>query len=182
MNTHQGWKRFALAVAAASVLAVPTVASGAIDMFLKVGDMKGESLGEIDVLAWSWGLQRGGQAAVGPSRAARGACVSALSVTNYIDLATPDLLQSVATGRTFPQATLTVRKAGARPLEFLVLTFTNVTVSSESTDGSGGEDRLTENISLEFQSVQGHYVQQAPDGSQGGQPKCGFSAAACPNK
>ena len=37
----------------------------AVDMFLKIGDIKGESAddkhaGEIDVLAWSWGMSQSG--------------------------------------------------------------------------------------------------------------------------
>ena len=54
-------KRFATTVSlAATLVACPTAASAATDMFLKLGDIKGESLDdkhkdEIDVLAWSWG-------------------------------------------------------------------------------------------------------------------------------
>lgn len=42
---------------------------------------------------------------------------------------------------------------------------TNVSVVSYSTGGSGGEDRLTENVVLHFASMQGAYVTQNPDGS-----------------
>jgi len=52
-----------MAVAAAGTA---TAAAAATDIFIKLGDIKGESVdakhkGEIDVLSWSWGL-------VGPSR------------------------------------------------------------------------------------------------------------------
>ena len=51
------------ALAAAAAIAAPN-AVAAVDMFLKIGDIKGESTddkhkGEIDVLAWSWGLGGG---------------------------------------------------------------------------------------------------------------------------
>lgn len=49
------------------------------------------------------------------------------------------------------EAVLAVRKAGDRPYEYLVLRMTNVLVTSFSTGGSGGEDRLTENVTLRFQ-------------------------------
>ena len=41
----------------------------------------------------------------------------------------------------------------------------DVLVSSVSTGGSGGEDRLTENISLNFRKVKYSYKMQKPDGS-----------------
>ena len=42
----------------------------AVDMFIKLGDIKGESQdkthkGEIDVLAWSWGMAKSGTTHVG---------------------------------------------------------------------------------------------------------------------
>ena len=48
----------------------------AVDMFIKIGDVKGESKDkthkeEIDVLAWSWGVSNSGcaQPAAAPARA-----------------------------------------------------------------------------------------------------------------
>jgi type VI secretion system secreted protein Hcp len=40
-----------------------------------------------------------------------------------------------------------------------------VSVSAYQTGGSGGEDRLTENVVLHFESMQGQYRRQKPDGS-----------------
>ena len=50
---------------------------------------------------------------------------------------------------------------------FLKLGDINVSISSYATGGSGGEDRLTENISLHFLRMEGTYRQQQPDGSLG---------------
>jgi type VI secretion system secreted protein Hcp len=44
---------------------------------------------------------------------------------------------------------------------------TDVTISTYTTGGSGGEDRLTENVTLHFQKMEGSYRQQLPDGSLG---------------
>jgi type VI secretion system secreted protein Hcp len=80
------------------------------------------------------------------------------------------------TGPVAPNAVLVVRKAGEQQLEYLRLTMKNVTITSYQTGGSGGEDRLTENVVLHFGSMQGQYVQQKPDGSSG--PPITFAGTA----
>jgi type VI secretion system secreted protein Hcp len=142
----------------------------AIDEFLKIDGVPGESLddrhkGEIDVLAWSFGASN--SSAVG-SAAGGGAAkvhVQDLSVTKYVDRSSPTLMLACCTGKHIPKATLTLRKAGSRPVEFLVLELTDVLVSSVSTGGSGGEDRLTENITLAFAKFKYSYIPQKADGS-----------------
>ncbi|MEP6506288.1 MAG: type VI secretion system tube protein Hcp, partial [Betaproteobacteria bacterium] len=69
----------------------------AMDMFIKIGDLKGESVdkkhaGEIDVLAWSWGISNSGSAHVGGGAGAGKANVQDLSFTKYIDKSSPDLM------------------------------------------------------------------------------------------
>lgn len=143
-------------------------AMAAVDMFLKISDIKGESVDathrdEIQVLAWSWGES------TGTARTRRGvlpaACIQDLSLTKYVDSASPQLILNSVTGAVAPEAVLTMRKDGPSQIEFLVLTMTNVTVVSYSTGGSGGEDRLTESLALRFQSMKGEYRRQKPDGS-----------------
>ena len=76
-------------------------------------------------------------------------------------------------------AVLTMRKGGEKPIEFLLLEMSNVAVSSFSTGGSGGEDRLTENVTLHFDRIRGSYRQQLPDGSAG--PEVTFDiVGGCP--
>ena len=93
--------------------------------------------------------------------------VQDLSVTKYVDRCSPNLMQKCCTGEHYPEAILTVRKAGADPLEYLVITMKGVLVTSISTGGSGGEDKLTENITLNFAEFQSVYTPQVADGSGG---------------
>ena len=58
-----------------------------------------------------------------------------------------------------------MRKAGATPIEYIKIELTEVLVSAVSTGGSGGEDRLTENVTLNFAKVKFDYVPAKPDGS-----------------
>jgi len=155
----------------------------AMDMFIKIGDLKGESKdkthkGEIDVLAWSWGMSNSGSAHMGGGAGAGKANVQDLSLTKYIDLASPDLMLACCNGKHFPEATLTVRKAGETPLEYLKIKLTEILVTSVSTGGSGGEDRLTENVTLNFAKVNIDYVEQTEKGAVGGKPKMGWDIAA----
>ena len=92
--------------------------NGAVDMFIKIGDIKGESLDqshrdEIDVLAWSWGMSNDGTTHAGGGGGAGKVSMQDLSCTKYLDKSTPKLLEFCATGGHIPEAVLTVRKAGA---------------------------------------------------------------------
>jgi type VI secretion system secreted protein Hcp len=60
-----------------------------------------------------------------------------------------------------------VRKAGTKPLEYLTIKLEGVLISSISTGGSGGEDRLTENVTLNFAKYEVDYVPQNKDGTPG---------------
>jgi len=153
-----------------------------LDMFIKIGDLKGESrdkvhVGEIDVLAWSWGVSNSSLAQAGGGTGDGKCNVQDLSLTKYVDKASPSLLLACRKGAHFPTATLVVRKAGGKPLEYLKLTLTQVTVTAVSTGGSGGEDRLTENVTLNFAKVRVDYVEQKPDGGEGDKPTMTFSIA-----
>ncbi|MEP7706716.1 type VI secretion system tube protein Hcp [Paraglaciecola sp. 25GB23A] len=134
-------------------------------MFLKVGDIQGESIdsshaNEIDVLAWSWQLSQ--------SKDPANPIVRPIVITKYTDSASPPLYDLLLTGQVAKDATLTVRKAGGKvPLEYMIITMSDVTVSTVSNGGSGGEDRLTENISLNFSSACMKYTPLKPDGTLG---------------
>lgn len=140
-----------------------------LDMFLKIDTVKGESTDdkhkdEIDVLAWSWGLSQPA-APIGGGSGAGKVSVQGLSLTKYIDKSSPTLMLSTCNGKHFKQAMLTVRKPGTRALEYFKITMKDVLVSSVSMGGSAGEDRLTENITLNFSSFKEEYTPQKPDGS-----------------
>ena len=145
-------------------------AAAASDVFLKLGDIKGESTDkdhkdEIDVLAWSWGMSNT-VTDVGGGSAGK-ANVQDFTFTKFVDLSTTDIMLNTLTGERIPEATFVVRKGGSQPLEFLKITFTNVFITSVSTGGSGGEDRLTENVSMTFAKVKVEYTKQDPDGTAG---------------
>jgi type VI secretion system secreted protein Hcp len=155
----------------------------AVDMFMKIAGIKGEARDdkhkdEIDVLAWSWGVSQAGTMHVGGGMGAGKVNVQDLSFTKYIDKSSPDLLLACCNGKHYPEAKLTVRKAGETPLEYLTITMSDLIVTSLSTGGSGGEDRLTENVTLNFAAVKVRYVEQTKTGAPGATPEVGWDIAA----
>ena len=89
----------------------------AMDMFVKIGKLEGESKdsvhkGEIDVLAWSWGLSNSGSAQMGTGAGTGKVNVQDLSFTKWIDKSSTVLMMGCAKGTHYDEATLTVRKAG----------------------------------------------------------------------
>jgi type VI secretion system secreted protein Hcp len=144
----------------------------AVDMFLSLDGIKGESADkkhkeEIDLLAWSWGLSNTGTFHTGTGGGAGKANFQDISITKYVDKSTPDLNYACASGKHIPKAKLTVRKAGENPLEYLTYEFEKVLVSSMSIGGSGGEERLTENVTLNFEKVKMEYWTQGDKGAKG---------------
>jgi type VI secretion system secreted protein Hcp len=154
----------------------------AVDMFLKIEGIKGEALDEkhkdeIDVLAWSWGATQSGTTHVGGGSGAGKADFQDISVTKWVDKSSHALLKAVAVGTHIPSALLTVRKAGEKPLEYIKLTMKNCLISSVSTGGSGAEDRLTENITINFGNFDYEYTPQKEDGSGDAVLPFGFDIA-----
>ncbi len=157
----------------------------AVDMFLELDGVKGEtadkafkSKNAMDILAWSWGMSNTGTFHAGTGGGAGKANFQDLSITKYIDLASPNLMLFCANGKHVAKGTLTVRKAGENPLEYLKITLKNILVTSYSTGGSGGEDRLTENVSLNFAEVKVEYQQQAKEGGKAGSNDFDWNIAA----
>ena len=143
----------------------------AVDMFLKLSGVEGESLDkahgkEIDVLAWSWGASNSGSMHMGAGGGSGKVSFQDISVTKYVDKASKAILDYCTTGNHFKEGLLTVRKAGGKePLEYIKIGLKEVMITSVSTGGSGGEDKLTENITLNFKMFKYEYTPQKETGA-----------------
>lgn len=145
----------------------------AVDMFMKIEGVEGESVDkvhgkEIDVLAWSWGMSNSGTMHQGGGGGAGKANVQDLSFTKYVDASSHALLMSCSNGHHYTKANLVVRKAGGKgaPVEYIKIQMDEVLITSVSTGGSGGEDRLTENVTLNFSKVKFEYTAQSAVGGK----------------
>lgn len=156
----------------------------AVDMFMNMGAIKGESRdkiqgpkGDIDVLAWSWGMSQSGTTHMGGGGGSGKASFQDLSFTKYIDSATNALMTALATGEHQDTVVLTVRKAGDGQQKYILITMEQVLVTSISTGGSGGEDRLTENVTLNFGKVTFAYTPQDAKGTVAGDKTFAYDIA-----
>lgn len=125
--------------------------------------------GEIPVLAWSWGVANSADLHHSSTGAGGKANVQDISLTKYIDKSSHALLQACATGARLDKAILTVTNATGEQTDYLTIELSNgVMITSVSTGGSGGEDRLTENITLHFGKFEYKFQPQKPDGTEDG--------------
>jgi type VI secretion system secreted protein Hcp len=132
----------------------------AVDMFLKLDGVDGESVDVkyqkwIEVLSFSWGISDGSKATNPPGKSpnAKRAQVSDLSITKYLDTSSPKLFEKCCEGEHIGGATLVMRKAGDKPLEFYKIKLQDVLISSVQNGGAGG-GIATEFVSFSFASSQ----------------------------
>lgn len=142
----------------------------ATSIFARIGTIKGESRDakhkdEIEVLSWAWGLSQTGTAGHGGGGGAAKASFHDFTFTHHVDKASPLLMKACATGTHIKDATITVRKAGKGQQEYLVITMTDVLVSSVSTSVSAEGDATMESVGLAFAKVDLEYKPQKADGS-----------------
>ena len=142
----------------------------AVDIFAKLGDIKGESTDdkhrdEIEVLSFSWGVTNATHAGAGGGAAGK-PTFQDLSIVHRVDKASPQLLLACATGKHLPDATITHRKAGRGQQEHLIVKLNDVIITGVVHSGNAGQqDATSETVSLAFAKVHFEYKPQKQDGS-----------------
>ena len=139
----------------------------AFDMHIKFGkgkvEIKGASnhkvhKGDVPILAWSWGVSNTGDLHTGAGSASGGKANA--------------LLNACCTGARLENAWLYVTNATGEQTDFLTIELSEgVLVTSLSTGGSGGEDKLTENITLHFGKFKYSFQPQDDKGAKDGGTK-----------
>ncbi len=140
----------------------------AVDVFLKLGDIKGESKdsahkGEIDVLSWSWGVSQTGSMGHGGGGGAGKANFNDLSIMHAVDKASPVLMSKCATGEHIKEATLVSRKAGKGQQEYLIVKMNDILITS--VQPSGSSEHPMESVSMQFAKIDLEYKPQKDDGT-----------------
>jgi type VI secretion system secreted protein Hcp len=156
----------------------------AIDLFLKIDGIPGESQDaqhkdEIELESFSWGeTQPVPHAATGAGAGAGRVEIHDFHFVARISKASPKLLLACASGQHLRQATLTARKAGATPFEFLVVKLSDLLVTSYDVGGSAHQDAPpVDQVSLHFAKIEVEYRPQKPDGSPDAPVKAGWDVA-----
>lgn len=163
-------------VALAALLALALPAQAACEALLVIKGILGESqdrtyTNSIDCLAWAWGMSQSYNMHSSESNVVSRSSFQDLSITKYVDKASPLLMQSCAQGTVIADAQLIVRHSGASTNTYFKISLRELIIASVSTSGSGGEDRLTETITLNFAKVMFEYFPINPDGTQGSGPQ-----------
>jgi type VI secretion system secreted protein Hcp len=129
--------------------------------------------GEFPILAWSWGASNSGNMHSGATGASGGkASVQDISITKYIDACSNALWQACCTGARSDEAYLYVTNAVGEQTDYLTIHLSEgVLVTSISTGGSGGEDQLTENVTVHFGKFEYSFQPQTRDGAPDGGAK-----------
>ncbi len=142
------------------------------DIFLKIPGVDGESQDEkhkdeMQIDSYHVGGTQPVFGHQGTGLGAGKAMVHDMQLTKHHCKASAMLFISMLNGKHFPEATLTVRKAGEFPLDYLIIKMEDVIVSSHNSksDPAGGVG--TEHFALHFSTIEFTYVPQNKDGSAG---------------
>jgi type VI secretion system secreted protein Hcp len=140
------------------------------DIFLKLGDIKGEShddkhKDEIDVLSWSFGVSQAGASHGGGGGGVGKASFQDVTFTHNVDKSSATLMKLCATGEHIKKGVLVQRKAGKGQQEYLIVTMEDILVSSVQQSAAGGQGESMEQVSLNFAKIEVEYKPQKPDGS-----------------
>jgi type VI secretion system secreted protein Hcp len=151
----------------------------AVDMFVNFkSSIAGSALDkaksrELQISGFHFGGRRpsGTQAGQGP--AGRGALTD-LTFTKAADISSPNLFTSSMHGRPFSEVTLSVRKAGEKPLEYITLKMTKVVVAAYDLEGGDAKTKVgdialneIERVQLNFQKIEFTYSEQSDTGLSG---------------
>ena len=137
-------------------------------------DVKGESTrggyaGKIELLSFSHGVAMQITGDVSHSERTSGRpSHQDMTVTKYLDSASPVLNQSCCEGRTFPKVDIVIgRDDHGAVAELMRYTLKNVLISSISIGGGGG-DIPVESLTLNYNEITWNYHPQKPDGGSEG--------------
>ena len=140
------------------------------EYFLRIDGILGESddpehPDEIELLSFAWGLAQtaaGGGGGAGGGSAGK-AQFQELNVTMLGNRASPELFLAVANGAHVKEATLTVRRGGRKPFDYLVITLGDVLMTSLQQAGDG--DRVQEAATLSYGTIRWEYRRPTPAAS-----------------
>jgi type VI secretion system secreted protein Hcp len=147
------------------------------DIFLKIAGIAGESkdavhTGEIEVSSYRWKMEQQSSMMSGSGGGAGKATINDLEFIHQIDRASPNLMRYCLTGRHIPEVTLTVRKAGGNPLDFLKIKMGDVVITG--VEPIVAECSYWEHVKLSFARVKQEYVVQNEMGTSNGTVTASF--------
>ena len=158
----------------------------AIDAYLKIGDIKGESEDDkhkqwVEVSHVNWGVTqpRASTLSTAGGHTNGKADLSEVTFTKLADVASPILFQHCAMGKTIPSAVIEFMRADGdgKPITYFRIELENVMVSSFHPN-SGESGILTEQVHLAYSKIKVSYTRQKIAGGVAGSTSGGWDCAA----
>jgi type VI secretion system secreted protein Hcp len=151
----------------------------AVDMFLKITDIPGESRDdkhkdEIEIVSFSWAVSQSGTVSGGGGGGAGKTEFQDFSFAMPVSKASPKLFLACAKGEHLAEATLTVRKAGATQVDFLVYKLSDCIVSTYQEGADTGSELPGDAFTLNFAKIEISYKEQDPKGGVGAETQAGW--------
>lgn len=152
----------------------------AIDMFLKVDGVTGESKdanhkGWTDIISFAWGASQPGNMTVGGGGGAGKVNFNDLHVNAYIDKSTTAILKHCASGKHLRKVELSVCKAGGHQVEYARITLEEVLVTSVQYTGSDDGELIGVSYAFQAAKVKQHYWEQTASGGKGAETSAGWN-------
>jgi type VI secretion system secreted protein Hcp len=146
-----------------------TLSSSAVDFFLKIEGIPGESQdakhkGEIDVESWSWG-EKMDTHRQGTGLGAGKVDMRPFQFVMKVNKASPKLALACALGDHIKEAILYCRKAGKVPQEYYIVHLSTCLITSYETIAGDGTVVPLDKISMDFSKIEWEYREQKPDGT-----------------
>lgn len=145
----------------------------AVDMFLKIAGIKGESQkdghkDEIDIISFQFGASQTGSFHKGGTGGGAGkAEISDVSIVKEVDKSSPLLFKACATGQYLSDVLIYSQKAagpGQKALSYYEIKLTDAIVASHVNNGSSHGDAIMETIVFNTAKVEFKYTPQKADG------------------
>ena len=148
------------------------------DYFLKLDGIAGESTDakhkdEIELVSFSWGVTQsvvvsgsGGGAAAGRAK------FQDFHFVMRVNKASPQLFLASCSGKHIKEASLSVRRAVKKQLEYLKIKFSDVLITSF--EQAAEQDAPEETISFAYSKIAFDYTPQGPQGASGGAISAGW--------
>jgi type VI secretion system secreted protein Hcp len=161
-------------------IALAPTTHGAVDYFLKIDGIDGESQdskhkGEFQLLSFDFGAtQASAMDYTGGGHGAGKVSFSAFNFVKQTDKGTPKLLNACATGAHIPKAVLVARKAGKEQQEYYKVTLTDILVTKVELTGDHTSPLPMDDIHFNYSKIEVEYKEQKADGTLGGSVKAGY--------
>ena len=155
----------------------------AVDMFLKLDGIKGEAKDdkhkdEIHIESFSWGLSQTGAHGAGGGGGAGKVSVHDISITKFLDKASPELMLACCNGKHIPKVTIELCRETGSKTKYMEYKLEDVIVTSMRPGGSsGGSETLPlEEVSFNYGKISWTYTgTDQKTGKEGGRKTAWWS-------